>query len=87
MDADGLLRPWSFPQVFIQELADHRALVVLLASELYRRDHGTDPPSDEALVGAYLEELPDDGLGQAAHPATSKAGEAPGAPGSPGRGR
>jgi hypothetical protein len=37
-------------------------LVILLAGQLYRRDHGTDPPSDEALVGQYLKELPDDGL-------------------------
>jgi hypothetical protein len=85
MDADGLLRPSSFPQVFIQDLAYHRVLVVLLASELYRRDHGTDPPSDEALVGPYLKELPDDGLGHAAHPAASKAGEPPRAPGLAGR--
>ena len=42
------------------------ALVILLASQLYRRDHGTDPPSDEALVGPYLKELPDDGSGEAA---------------------
>jgi hypothetical protein len=39
--------------------------VVLLASALYRRDHGTDPPSEQALVGPYLKELPDDGTGEA----------------------
>ena len=32
-------------------------------AQLYRRDHGDDPPSDKALVGPYLESLPDDGLG------------------------
>jgi hypothetical protein len=47
------------------ERAGHRALVILLASQLYRRDHGTDPPSDAALVGPYLKELPDDGSGDA----------------------
>ena len=38
--------------------------MIMLAGELYRRDHGADPPSDEALVGPYLKELPDDGLGR-----------------------
>ena len=33
----------------------------LLASEIYRRERGALPPSDEALVGTYLESLPDDG--------------------------
>ena len=46
-----------------REALDYRALVVQLASELYRRDHGTMPLWDEALVGPYLKELPDDGLG------------------------
>jgi hypothetical protein len=44
-----------------REWGNDRALLVLLASELYRRDHGTDPPSDQSLVGPYLERLPDDG--------------------------
>jgi hypothetical protein len=39
--------------------AGHRELVLTLARELYRRDHGTDPPGDEALVGPYLKELPE----------------------------
>ena len=58
-----MLRGWDLRTVRLRERANHRALVVLLAGELYRRDHGTDPPSDEALVGPYLKELPDDGLG------------------------
>ena len=33
--------------------------LLLLAEELYRRDHGTDPPSPEALVGPYLKSLPE----------------------------
>lgn len=41
-----------------KELANQRSLVILLASELYRRDHGTDPPTPEALVGPYLKSLP-----------------------------
>src|SRR5262249_23262441 len=40
------------------ERAGYRELVILLARQLYRRDHGTDPPSDEALVGPYLKQLP-----------------------------
>ncbi len=36
-------------------------LVIMLATEIYRRDRGSLPPSDEALVGTYLKRLPDDG--------------------------
>ncbi len=39
----------------------HRDLLVLLASELFRRERGAPPPNDEALVGTYLESMPDDG--------------------------
>ena len=38
----------------------HRALVLMLAAELYHRERGIIPPSDEALVGTYLKTLPDD---------------------------
>ncbi len=41
------------------ERANHRALLILLAEELYRREHGTDPPGPEALIGRYLKSLPD----------------------------
>ena len=65
---DGRRRRIAAPRlgpqrVRINERADYRALVVLLAGRLYRHDHGADPPSDEALVGPYLKSLPDDGLG------------------------
>jgi hypothetical protein len=43
------------------EQAGYRALVVDLARELYRRERGALPPSDLALVGTYLESLPNDG--------------------------
>ena len=33
----------------------------MLAGELYHRERGTLPPSEEALVGTYLKSLPDDG--------------------------
>lgn len=42
----------------IKEVANHRELVLLLANQLYRRDHGADPPKPEALVGPYLKSLP-----------------------------
>jgi hypothetical protein len=40
------------------ETANHYALVILLATELYRRDHGRDPESPQELVGPYLKRLP-----------------------------
>jgi hypothetical protein len=43
------------------ERAGYRALVVGLATELYRRERGGPPPSEEALVGTYLPSLPNDG--------------------------
>jgi hypothetical protein len=38
----------------------YRNIVLLLASELYRRERGSYPPSDQALVGTYLKRVPDD---------------------------
>jgi hypothetical protein len=52
-------RPWS-----PDRLHDRRAysdLVLMLATEIYRRERGSLPPSEAALVGTYLESLPDDG--------------------------
>jgi hypothetical protein len=39
----------------------HRDLVIMLATEIYRRERGAFPPFDDFLVGAYLKSLPDDG--------------------------
>ena len=64
-DAQILLRSWDLRAVRIRERVTHWGFVVLLASQLYRRDHGTDPPSEQSLVGPYLKELPDDGYGDA----------------------
>jgi hypothetical protein len=66
-DAQEVLRAWAtfFRPLRVRERANHRSLVVSLADELYRRDRGSYPPSEEALVGPYLEELPDDGSGEA----------------------
>lgn len=60
-DAKRLLFECPWPAIGVQERQHHRALLMLLAGELYRRERGGPPPSDEALVGAYLEGLPDDG--------------------------
>jgi hypothetical protein len=51
----------SWPSVRRREQAGYRELIVALASELYHRERGVLPPSEEALVGTYLESLPDDG--------------------------
>jgi len=68
VDAQDILREFNGRPLRIREHADHRALVVLLGTQLYRRDHGTDPPDSEALVGPYLKrlpaEFPDDVKGQ-----------------------
>jgi hypothetical protein len=42
----------------IVERANHADLLVLLGAALYHRDHGSDPPTPEALVGPYLKSLP-----------------------------
>ena len=57
-DAQLVLRLPNLSSVRIDEWANHRNLLILLGSQLYRRDHGTNPPAPEALVGPYLERLP-----------------------------
>jgi hypothetical protein len=86
IDATPILRDWNPASIRGQETRGYRALVVLLASELYRRDHGTVPLWDEALVGPYLKELPDDGLDDGARPTGSATVEATRARESNGRG-
>jgi hypothetical protein len=50
-----------WPTVRQMEQRGYRELLVLLASEVYHRERGTLPPSEDALVGTYLKSLPDDG--------------------------
>jgi hypothetical protein len=50
-----------WPAVRQMEQRGYRELLVLLASDLYHRERATLPPSEDALVGTYLESLPDDG--------------------------
>jgi hypothetical protein len=61
LDAKLLLSQWPWPSIRGSEQREYRDLVVLLASELYQRERGSTPPSDEALVGLFLEQLPSDG--------------------------
>jgi len=51
----------AWPNVRRAEQRGYREVLVLLAGEIYRRERGALPPSDEALVGTYLKSLPDDG--------------------------
>jgi hypothetical protein len=44
----------------VRDRRAHRELVIMLAAELYHRERGSSPTSDEALVGTYLKSLPDD---------------------------
>jgi len=60
-DAKLLLCQWPWPSIGLEERREHRELLILLAEELYRREHGRLPSSDEDLVGGYLKSLPDDG--------------------------
>jgi hypothetical protein len=92
-DAPALLDWWRMNRGFgpsywfrtlgTKERASHRDLLIRLATELYRRDHGTNPPSDKALVGPYLKSLPDDGNSR--DETVPVGGEAPAAAGSSGQ--
>ena len=44
----------------------YRDLVIMLATEIYRRERGAPPPTEDALVGTYLQSLPDDGSAELA---------------------
>ncbi len=60
-DAKNLLHGRLWPGIRVSEKRHHADLVILLAEELYRREHGAAPPSESALIGPYLDHLPDDG--------------------------
>ena len=46
-DAKESLFQWQWPAIRISERRELRALVVLLADELYRRERGSVPPTEE----------------------------------------
>jgi hypothetical protein len=60
-DAKKLFYACEWPYIFNLERRGYRELVITLAGELYHRECGVLPPSEEALVGTYLKSLPDDG--------------------------
>jgi hypothetical protein len=71
-----VFRSVLWPSVRYKERSGHHELVVALAEALYVREHGSPPPSENALVGSYLEFLPDDGsadLDYAGPPSASAA--------------
>jgi hypothetical protein len=60
----------AWPDVRRREQRSYRALLVLLAGEIYRRERGAPPASEETLVGIYLKRLPDDGSSDVAEETT-----------------
>jgi hypothetical protein len=62
------MRPWS-PGRHAYRRA-HREIVITLATEIYHRERGALPASNEALVGTYLKSLPDDGSADPANETT-----------------
>ena len=59
IDANFFLGSWGWSAVRATEQSNRRKLLILLAGELFRRDHGSDPTSSESLVGPYLKTLPE----------------------------
>ena len=57
-DAQEVLRYLDATGVQAMEQRNHADFLVLLGCELYRRDHGSEPPSLDVLVGPYLKSLP-----------------------------
>src|SRR5262249_43668323 len=53
-DAPKLLLSLDGARAQLVEKANHGDILVSLAIELYRRDHGTGPATPQALVGPYL---------------------------------
>ena len=54
---------WEGHGVFARERRRRSVLLIKLAAELYRREQGKPTPNAGALLGAYLEELPE-GVGR-----------------------
>jgi hypothetical protein len=52
---------WPVSPDRLRERRAYHDLVMVLAEEIYRRERGRRPPSEDALVGTYLKSLPDDG--------------------------
>jgi hypothetical protein len=57
-DAQRVIQYLDGTRARLVEQVNHGYILVSLAIELYRRDHGTGPPTPQALVGPYLKALP-----------------------------
>jgi hypothetical protein len=75
IDASFLLGYWGWNRLRLQERRDHRALLILLGTQLYRRERGTDPPTPKALVGPYLKGLLSDDLDDERDETIPRAGD------------
>jgi hypothetical protein len=67
----GLFHEWLPPvrprdRRTVADRNAYRELVIMLATEIYRRERGTPLPTEDALVGTYLQSLPDDGSAELA---------------------
>ena len=51
--------PWEGDGLLAREPRHRAVLIVKLAAELYRRDHGRPPATAGALVGLHLTSLPE----------------------------
>jgi hypothetical protein len=51
--------PWEGDGPLARETRDRATLIVTLAAELYRRDHGGSAATATALLGRYLDSLPE----------------------------
>jgi hypothetical protein len=51
--------PWEGKGLLAREPRQRAVLIVKLAAELYRREHGRFPATAAALVGPFLKFLPD----------------------------
>ncbi len=58
-DPDPSDPPWEGQGELVQERRRRSVLIVRLAAELYRREHGAAPATAGALVGTVLKELPE----------------------------
>ncbi len=74
-DAQVLFGMLELNKVRGYEWTNHRELLILLATQLFRRDHGSDPPTPEALVGPYLRSLPAEFPDDARNEAIPRAGK------------
>ena len=59
LDPDPGDPPWEGDGELARERRHRSVLIVRLAAELYRREHGAAPATAGALLGTVLKELPD----------------------------